>query len=109
MELRRPAPGLIVHTDRGSQYASKSYRAVLENHLALASMSRTGNCYDNAMAESFFSTLEFELRVNLDGLTFSQVNLELADYIEHYYNRKRLHSSVDYMSPVSYELEQMAA
>ena len=73
------------------------------------SMSRTGNCYDNAMAESFFSTLEFELRVNLAGLTFAQVHRELADYIEHYYNRKRMHSAVDYKSPVSYEAEQMAA
>lgn len=109
IELRKPQPGLIVHTDRGSQYASRLYREKLSQAKALPSMSRRGNCYDNAMAESFFSTLEFELRQHHEFRSHRVANVALADFIENYYNRKRMHSSVDYKSPVQYEEMQMAA
>jgi len=109
LDLRRPQPGLIVHTDRGSQYASKMYREKLLHAKALPSMSRRGNCYDNAMVESFFSTLEFELRQNHDFHSHRQANVAFANFIENYYNRKRMHSSVDYKSPVQYEEMQMTA
>ena len=109
IELRKPQPGLVVHTDRGSQYASRLYREKLLQAKALPSMSRRGNCYDNAMAESFFSTLEFELRQHHDFHSHRQANIALANFIENYYNRKRMHSSVDYKSPVQYEEMQMAA
>ncbi len=109
IELRKPQPGLIVHSERGSQYASKLYREKLLEMKARPSMSRRGNCYDNAMAESFFSTLEFELRQHHDFASHRQANVALADFIENYYNRKRMHSAVDYKSPVQYEEIQMAA
>tara|TARA_R110002096_G_scaffold436051_2_gene666262 strand:- start:2395 stop:3003 length:609 start_codon:yes stop_codon:yes gene_type:complete len=109
IELRKPQPGLVVHTDRGSQYASRLYREKLLQAKALPSMSRRGNCYDNAMAESFFSTLDFELRQHHDFHSHRQANVVLANFIENYYNRKRMHSSVDYKSPVQYEEMQMAA
>jgi len=101
--MRRPPSGLIVHTDRGCQYASKAYLAELKEMGAIASMSRTGNCYDNAMAESFFSTLDFELRRHWDFSSHREATKVLANYIDNYYNRKRIHSSIDYMTPVAYE------
>jgi putative transposase len=109
VDLRKPKPGLIVHSDRGSQYASKLYRDEMTKAKAVPSMSRTGNCYDNAMAESFFSTLDFELRRHMDFHTHRQAQFALAEFIENYYNRKRMHSSVDYKSPVGYEEMHMAA
>jgi putative transposase len=104
--MRSPPPGLIVHTDRGCQYASKFYLAELKKMGAIASMSRTGNCYDNAMAESFFSTLDFELRRHWDFASHREATKVLAEYIDNYYNRKRIHSSIDYMTPVAYEQAQ---
>ena len=91
------------HTDRGCQYASADYRAALNRVGAVQSMSRRGNCLDNAMAESFFATLEHELlRLHLFE-TRNEALDAVADYIENFYNHERMHSSLDYQSPIEYE------
>jgi putative transposase len=100
---RRPAPGLIIHTDQGSQYSSGTYLRRLAATGALASMSRRGNCYDNAFMESCFGTLKDEM---LDGgqfTCFADAHTELFDYIENYYNRRRIHSSLGRMTPEEFE------
>ena len=102
-EARRPAPGLICHSDRGSQYASGAYRAALAAHGMVASMSGKGDCYDNAVAESFFSTLEFELLMRNDWHTKEEARRAIFRYIETWYNRKRRHSTLGYVSPATYE------
>ncbi len=102
---RRPAPGLIHHSDRGSQYAAKAYRTELSAHGLVASMSGTGNCYDNAVAESFFSTLEFELLMQSDWHTREDAKRAVFRYIETWYNRKRRHSTLGYVSPAEYEAQ----
>ncbi len=104
---RCPAPGLVHHSDRGVQYASNAYRELLEAHGAVASMSRKGNCWDNAVAEAFFSTLEFELIEGANWATHAEARKAIFRYIEGWYNRERLHSSLGYLSPVAYE-EQLA-
>jgi putative transposase len=107
---RRPAPGLIFHSDRGSQYASAAYRAELAAHAMQASMSRQGNCYDNAVVESFFSTLEFELVMTADWQTRDEARTAVFAYLETWYNPKRRHSTLGYLSPAAYEEHvQMAA
>ena len=106
---RRPAPGLIHHSDRGSQYAAKAYRTVLAQHKIVASMSGTGNCYDNAVAESFFSTLEFELLMQSDWHTREDAKRAVFRYIETWYNRKRRHSTLGYVSPAEYEAQLQQA
>lgn len=103
VRLRKPPPGLIVHTDRGSTYVSAEYKKVIKDAGAIASMSRTGNCYDNSVVESFFSTLEFELRQYCQFETLRQAHRVLGDYIDNYYNAKRMHSTLDYNSPIEYE------
>ncbi len=109
VELRRPAPGLIHHTDRGCQYASADYRKALDKAGMLASMSRRGNCLDNAMAESFFATLEHELlRLDLFESRAQAVHA-IAEYIDNFYNRERLHSALDYQSPIEYENDELIA
>ena len=100
---RRPSSTLIVHSDRGSQYASAAYRQVLAQHGLLASMSRTGNCYDNAFIESFWSSLKYELVYHHRFATFAQARTAVFDYIETFYNRTRLHSSLAYRSPLNFE------
>ncbi|GMV11356.1 MAG: transposase [Gemmatimonadota bacterium] len=100
---RRPAPGLIHHSDRGSQYACADYRAMLAAHGMLASMSRKGNCWDNAVAESFFATLELELILNHRWATRDAARRAIFRFIEGWYNRERRHSTLDYVSPVTYE------
>ena len=105
LATRRPPPGLVHHTDRGCQYASAEYRAVLERNGAIASMSRKGNCWDNAVAESFFASLKVELVRDEDFLTREQARREIFEYIEVFYNRKRRHSYLDYATPVEYEFE----
>jgi len=100
---RRPARGLIHHSDRGSQYASHDYREELEKAGATCSMSRKGNCWDNAPAESFFATLKQELIYQTSFETRSEANRALFEFIEVWYNRERLHSSLGYMTPVGYE------
>ena len=102
-EARRPEPGVICHSDRGSQYASGAYRAELAAHGMVASMSRKGDCYDNAVAESFFSTLEFELLMRNDWHTKAEARRAIFRYIETWYNRKRRHSTLGYLSPAAYE------
>ena len=102
---RHPAPGLMHHSDRGSQYASAEYRAELAAHGMVASMSRKGDCYDNAVAESFFSTLEFELLMRNAWQTREEARLAIFRYIETWYNRRRRHSTLGYMSPAAYEAQ----
>jgi transposase InsO family protein len=99
----RPKPGLIIHTDRGSQYASGDYRQLLEKMRALPSMSRRANCYDNAMMESFWSTLKAECFASYLPATRREARSMIFDYIETYYNRIRLHSSLRYQCPVDFE------
>jgi putative transposase len=100
----RQAPGkLIFHSDRGVQYASAEYRQALQARGALPSMSRRACCYDNATMEAFWSTLKRELVYRRDFLTHDQARREIFAYIETRYNRKRLHSSLGYLSPVEFE------
>jgi putative transposase len=107
---RKPPRGLVHHSDRGCQYASADYRHVLEAHGIVASMSRKGNCWDNAVAESFFATLKTELIRDIDFLTRDQARREVFAYIEGFYNRRRRHSSLGYANPNKFELafEQQA-
>ena len=100
---------LTTHTDRGSQYASKDYRDKIEEYKIVQSMSRKGNCYDNAFIESFFRTLKVELIYNRKFKTRQEARKTIFEFIEVWYNRQRLHSSLDYMTPEAYELKQLAA
>jgi transposase InsO family protein len=104
---RRPAPGLLIHSDRGVQYASEAYQEILAQHGIRCSMSRKGDCWDNAVAESFFASLEWELIEESDWHTHEEARRAVFDYIEVWYNRQRLHSSLDYKSPAEYE-DQLA-
>ena len=105
MALRRrsPRPGLIHHSDRGSQYASGDYQGLLQAQQMVCSMSRRGNCWDNAPVESFFSTLKRELVHHRRWQTRTEARAEIFEYIEVWYNRQRRHSSLGYQSPVQYE------
>jgi len=100
---RKPGAGLIWHTDRGSQYASDSHRQILKDHSIIQSMSRKGNCWDNAVSESFFHTLKTELTHHLTFKTREEAKQEIFEYIEVFYNQKRTHSANDYYSPVIFE------
>jgi len=103
LATRRPTGALLHHTDRGGQYASHAYRAVLEAHGLVASMSRRGDCYDNAVAESFFSTLETELVIESDWVTKAQAAVAVSDYIDGFYNPVRRHTTIGSMSPIAFE------
>jgi transposase InsO family protein len=103
-EHRRPPTGLLLHSDRGSNYASGAYRQALDRAHVVMSMSRAGNCYDNAAMESFWSTLKFELVYRETFPTHAHAGTRLFDYMEVFYNRQRLHSSLGYRSPVDFEL-----
>jgi putative transposase len=103
LSSRRPRAGLLHHSDRGIQYACDQYRSVLDEHGLLCSMSRSGNCYDNAVMESFFKTLKTELVYHERYATHQQARQSLFEYIEIFYNRQRLHSALDYQSPERYE------
>jgi len=103
IELRRPPSGMIVHTDRGSQYASAAYRELLRQHSLRQSMSGTGNCYDNAVAESFFASLKKECVSRRTFATRTEAFDAIHGYIEGFYNPRRLHSGLGYMSPINYE------
>lgn len=103
LNQRQPAKALIVHSDRGSQFASAAYRQVLAQHTLVPSMSRKGNCYDNAFIESFWSTLKYELVYHHRFVTLTQARTAIFDYIETFYNRTRLHSSLGYRSPIAFE------
>jgi putative transposase len=100
---RRPAAGLICHTDQGTVYGSTDYRAVLAEHALLPSMSRRGNCHDNAVAESFFSNLKNEITHERMFATRAEAKAAISDYIEVYYNRERLHQTLGYRTPVEVE------
>jgi transposase InsO family protein len=100
---RQPAAGLIMHTDRGSQYGAESYRQLLHQHEIQPSMSRKGNCWDNAVAESFFHTLKIELVYVEDFDTHEQAQTAVFEYIEVFYNRQRCQSANGYLAPLVYE------
>ncbi len=106
LKQRQPSQGLLHHSDRGSQYASRDYQRLLERHGIACSMSRKGNCWDNAPVESFFATLKKELVHHRRYRSRAEAKADLFEYIEVWYNRKRRHSSLDYRCPVEYELEQ---
>ena len=100
---RKPGKGLIWHTDRGSQYCSKSHRAILKDHKIIQSMSRKGDCWDNAPSESFFSTLKKEC-VEMSSFTNQeQAKATIFEYIEVFYNRIRAHSTIGYRAPTEFE------
>lgn len=103
IQQRRPPPSLIVHADRGTQFASAEYRQVLARYHLIASMSRRANCYDNAHIESFWSSLKYELVYHHRFSTHAEARAAIFDYIEAFYNRSRLHSSLGYVSPVIFE------
>ena len=102
---RNPPASLLFHSDRGVQYASGDYRRALAQADLVASMSRKGNCYDNAAMESFWSTLKLELVYRRDFTSQSQARNEIFNYIEAFYNRQRSHSALGYLSPVDFELQ----
>jgi putative transposase len=106
---RRPRAGLVHHTDRGSPYASREYREALRRTGAVASMSRAGDCWDNAVAESFFGTLRAELLDHESYTTRAAATAAVEEYIEGFYNRHRRHSSIGYISPMEYELRLLSA
>ena len=101
--------GLVMHSDRGVQYASQSYRSALSQLKIVSSMSRKGNCYDNAFAESFFATLKKELVYRRKFKTRNEAKLAIFEYIECWYNRERMHSKLGYLSPIQYEEKYYAA
>ena len=103
IKKRRPQAGLLHHSDRGSQYASEDCQTLLADNNIICSMSRKGNCWDNAPMESFFSTLKTELIHRRDFLTRDEARAAIFEYIEIFYNRQRIHSSLGYLSPEQYE------
>lgn len=104
---RRPRQTVIIHSDRGAQFASAAFRQVLAQHGLVASMSRKSNCYDNAFIESFWSSLKYEVVYHHRFATFAQARLAIFNYIETFYNRTRLHSSLAYQSPIQFESQQI--
>jgi putative transposase len=103
LDTRQPLPGLLHHSDRGSQYASHDYQTLLTQYQMQGSMSRKGNCYDNAPTESFFGTLKTELVHHCHYQTHAEAKTDLFEYIEVFYNRVRRHSALHYQSPLNYE------
>ncbi len=104
LRARRPGAGLVHHSDRGSPYASEDYRNALRDRGLTASMSRTGDCWDNAVAESFFATLKGELVDHERYATRAAAVASIRDYIERFYNPQRRHSHLGYLSPIEFEL-----
>ena len=109
LDQRQPRPGLIMHTDRGSQYAADRYLQLLHHYEIVPSMSRKGNCWDNAVAESFFHTLKTECVYLETFATREQAQDVIFEYIEVFYNRQRRHSANGHLAPVLYEQSQKAA
>lgn len=103
VEQRQPEPGVLHHSDQGSTYASGAYQEALADHNMICSMSRKGNCWDNAVSESFFSTLDFECNHQRSFVTRATARREVANYILGFYNPTRLHSYLGYMSPMDFE------
>ncbi len=100
---RRPQRGLIHHSDRGSQYASGDYQRLLATNGIVGSMSRRGDCWDNAVAESFFASLKLELVYQVQWQTRAEARTAIFEYLELFYNRRRRHSSLGYLNPVEFE------
>jgi putative transposase len=109
LRARRPAPGLVHHSDRASQYGGGEYQDLLDRHGIRCSMSRARNCWDNALAESFFHTIKTEWLYHYTFDSRAQARSYIFDYIEGFYNRTRIHSSLGYRSPVDYETVVSAA
>lgn len=109
IQNRKPSKGLIFHSDRGSQYASHGFQQTLWKYVIRSSMSRKGDCWDNAVAESFFSILKTELIYHNEYQNRRQAKRDIFYYIEVYYNRIRLHSTLNYKSPENYESERRAS
>ena len=103
IKQRQPAAGLLHHSDRGSQYASYQYRQVLDRHAMVGSMSRRADCWDNAVAESFFASLKVELVYPNHWHSRAEARSAIFEYIELFYNRRRKHSALGYRSPVEFE------
>ena len=103
VDRRQPGPGLLHHSDRGVQYASNEYRELLASKGVVASMSRKGNCWDNAVAESFFGTLEIELIEGADWHTRAEARSAIFQFVEVWYNRQRRHSSLGYLTPAEFD------
>ena len=106
VQLRRPGTGLLVHSDRGNQYASELYQRYLGRHRFVCSMSRKGHCWDHCVADSFFHTLKAELICHAAYLTRAQARRELFEFIELFYNRVRRHSTLNYQTPLQYARQQ---
>lgn len=109
LSQRRWTESVLHHTDRGVQYAAMHYQSLLRDHAITCSMSRKGNCWDNAVVESFFKTLKVECASRQRFQTRAEAKQRLFEYIEVFYNRQRLHSTLDYCSPVDYETRSLAA
>lgn len=105
---RQPQPGLLVHSDRGSQYASQAHTDLPAQHGLISSMSRKGNCWDNAVMERFFLNLKMERIWQRDYANHEEAKTDIADYIVGFYNPVRLHSTLGYRSPIDYERSQLA-
>jgi putative transposase len=103
LSWRRPGPGLVFHSDRGSQYTSRQFRELLAAHGVRQSLSRPGQCWDNAVVEAFYSTLKIELVQRHAWPTRAQTRRAIFDYMEVFYNRQRIHSTLGYLSPAEYE------
>lgn len=108
-EHRRPAPGLIHHSDQGNQYRGNLYQTVLARRGVVISMSRKGNCYDNGSVESFFSSLKNELVRHRQFQNQAEARYVIAEYIERFYNRERLHQALGYRSPEEFERQESGA
>lgn len=106
---RRPRSGLVHHSDRGRQYASTAYQTQLASLGMQPSMSRVGDCWDNAVVESFFASLKIELVDGADWRTRDEARHALFEYLEVWYNRRRRHSTLGYLSPAEFEQRQMRA
>ncbi len=106
---RKPPAGLIMHSDRGIQYAAEEHRKLIAEYRMVQSMSRKGNCWDDAPMESFFKTLKVEWVDRIRYATRAQAGLDLIDWIEGFYNRQRVHSSIEYQSPSTFERHLLAA
>jgi transposase InsO family protein len=108
IDLRSPPTGLIHHSDRGVQYAAHAFQGLLARNGIVCSMSRKGNCYDNAVQESFFHTLKTELCDHEHYRTRAEARASVFEFIEVFYNRQRLHSTLDYLSPTEFEAQRIA-
>jgi transposase InsO family protein len=109
LQQRRPPAGLLHHSDRGSQYAAGDYQELLTKNGIICSMSRRGNCWDNAPVESFFSTLKREWVFHQRYRTRAEARQSIFDYIERFYNRQRMHTSIEDLSPIQFEQKKLEA